>query len=887
VRLLTLCSRIFTRPHLRLIALVGLIVPRRLRADWRQEWEAELRYRELLLAEWDKLDWRHKLELVRRSIGAFWDALLLQPRRLEDEMFQDLHYGLRMMLKNRGFTLIAVFTLALGIGANTAIFSVVNAVLLRPLPLDKPDELVLVWENSLAKGWKQFSVAPPNFADWREQNHVFEQLAAFRSSSFNLTGDDQPTVLAGARVSSNLFNLLRVQTLAGRVFTAEDDQLGKNHVAVISEGLWQRRFGGRHDVLGKGLSLDGEIYMVVGVLPAKVTFPSRPDVWIPIAFSSEELSNQRRGAHGIGVIGRMKPGVTLERAQEEMSAIAVRLGTQYPASNKGWGITLVSMMDSVVGSGVRRALWVLLGAVVLVLLIACVNVANLLLARSAARGREVAIRSALGASRLRLIRQLLMESAMLSLVGGALGLLIAVSSVGLVRTMGPALNLPRYRDVQVNPTMLAFTLGVSLLAGILFGLAPAYQTTRIDVNDALKEGGQSGGAKRQRLRGLLVVSEVALSLVLLVGAGLLIQSFVRLQRVDPGFDSHNVLTLQVSLPQAKYRDAAQQTNFFRELLGRLRSLPGVEAAAGSNFVPISSSDEEFHFTVEGRPSLAPGQAPSATYYCVTPDYFRVLQIPVRKGRPIGEQDRDGRPRVIVINETMARRFFPNEDPIGQRLRLGRDSRIVREIVGVVADVKHYGLDDAEFSQVYEPFFQMPEPRLTLALRTRVPPATLAAAVRAEVNAIDKDQPVAFVRTLEEAVALSTAQPKFRTVLQGMFAGLSLLLATIGIYGVTAYAVTQRTREIGMRMALGAQPGDVLWLMLRRGMLLALSGVVLGLAGAFALSRVLKALLFEVEVHDPLTFVSMAVLLYAVALAACWIPARRATRVDPLAALKHE
>ncbi len=799
-----------------------------------------------------------------------------------EDLWKDLRYSARMLVKNPGFTVVAVITLALGIGANTAIFSVVNAVLLRPLDYEDPDRLVIILENNWQKGWTRFAVAPGNFAEWREQNQVFEQMAAYTGSSFTLVGEGDPEQLQGTRASTNLFALLGVKPALGRDFLPEEDHSGGERVVIVSHGLWQRRFGADPGMVGKQLTLNGYSYTVVGVMPAGFRFPnSRTELWVPVAFSAADLGN--RGGHFLTVSARLKPGVTLEQAQIEMNAIAERLQEQYPQTNAAWGARVALLVEEVVGD-VRSSLLALVCAVAFVLMIVCANVANLLLARAAARRREVAIRAALGASRSRLLRQLLTESVLLSLLGGALGMLLAARGVDALVSFGPT-NIPRLNQVVMDGRVLGFAFLISLATGIIFGLAPALQASQTDLTESLKEGGRSSsaGAGSQRLRRLLVVAEVALSLVLLVGAGLMIKSFVRLSKVETGFDSQNTLTAQINLPQSRYDDGQQQAAFFRQVLERIEALPGVESVGAVLPLPFTG-DSLFSFIVEGHPT---DDMPSANYYAVSPNYFGAMGIPLLKGRFFTEADLAESPRVAIINETMARRYFPDEDPIGKRMNITNGPPALREIVGVVGDVKQYGLDTQSPAQMYEPYLQRPWSGMTLVVRAASEPTGLTSAVRREVLAVDKEQPIARAQTMEEIIADSVAPRRFSVILLAAFAAVALTLAAVGIYGVMSYLISQRTHEIGVRLALGARRRDVLRLVVGQGMRLVLLGVGIGMLAAFALTRLMESLLFGVNPTDPLTYIVVALMLTTSALLACYVPARRATKLDPLVALRNE
>ncbi|HYY56574.1 MAG TPA: ABC transporter permease [Pyrinomonadaceae bacterium] len=808
-------------------------------------------------------------------------------------LWQDLRYGLRTLSKTPGFTLAAVLALALGIGANSAIFSVANAVLLKPLPYSEPERLVMIWGDLFKPGLDEIGASAPEFNDYREQGHVFESLACYTEGGFNLSGEGEPERISGAYVSADLFPLLGVGPTLGRTFAVEEDQPGRDQVVVLSHSLWQRRFAADRSIVGKTVGINGKSMTVVGVMPSAFQFPDREvEIWKPLALDAEDRSEQSRGSHYLNVIARLKPGVSVEQAQAEIKGIAERIRQQHPDQyDNGFGAKIVSRHEQVVGP-IRPVLLILLGTVGFVLLIACANVANLLFARAATREREMAIRTALGAGRWRIVRQLLTESLLLSLAGGAGGLLLALWGVDLLVALAPV-DIPRLSEVRLDGRVLGFTLLVSLLTGGLFGLAPALRLSKPDLQESLKDGarGAGEGFRRQRMRNLLVVSEVALSLVLLIGAGLMIRSFLQVQKISPGFNPDRVLTMRLSLPQSKYAEAKQQRAFFEQLTARVSALPGVESVGAVNFLPMSKSGNMWSFAIEGRGNAV---GPNLHFRMISPDYFRTLSIPLDRGRQFTEQDREGAPPVAVINETMARTFFPGEDPLGKRIKLASMTSPFPwlAVVGVVGDVKHYGLDEETKPELYVSYLQPLLPNfnvssLFLAVRTTAEPAGLAAAVRREVAVLDKDQPVADIKTMEERLSESVAPRRFNMLLLAIFAALALILAAVGIYGVMSYSVTQRTHEIGVRMALGAQGSDVLRLVVGQGMILALAGVALGLLGAFALTRVMKTLLFNVSASDPLTFAGVAFVLSAVALLACLIPARRATRVDPMEALRYE
>lgn len=798
-------------------------------------------------------------------------------------LLQDLRYGIRMLLKNPGFAVVAVIALALGIGANAAIFSVVNTVLLRPLPYDDPARLMVLEDNKLPQ-FSSFSSSPGNFVDWQKQNTVFERLAAVNGAAFNLVTDgSEPERLRGARFSAGMFELLGARAMHGRTFLDEEDQPGHEFVVVLSNGLWKRRFAADPNIVGQQITLSSNSYTIVGVMPAGFGYPDQEtELWTPIAFTARLA--QAHGSHYLSVIGRLKPEATREQAQTEMSAIAARLAQQYPDSNTGWDLTVFPMQEYDVRD-IRPALLLLLGAVGLVLLIACANVANLLLARASARQKEIAIRTALGASRLRIARQLLTESVLLALVGGGVGLLLAQWGIGSLLALAPE-ELPRVKDVTLDWRVLGFTLVVTLLTGVIFGLVPALQASKPNLNETLKEGGRGTTGGQHRVRGALVIAEMALALVLLVGAGLLIRSFYRLQQVNPGFNSSNALALTVSLPGKKYPQNDQFSGFFTQLIEKAAALPGVTAVGATQSLPIQG-DYVLSFTIQGRPVPAPGEGQSTNYYSVTKDYFKAMGIPLVRGRVFNEQDKKDGPRVAVINEEMAKKFFPDEDPIGKRINVSVGPEAYREIVGIVGDVKQYGLAQPTTLQTYEPYVQMPFSSMTLVVRSDGNLTPLGGAIRSAVLSLDREQPVSRMRPLEQIVSESLAKQRFSMLLLGIFAAVALILAAVGLYGVMSYSVTQRTHEIGIRAALGAQRGDVLKLVVGQGMLLALSGVGIGLAASFALTRLMALLLFGVSATDPLTFVAIPVVLTGVALAACFVPALRATRVDPMIALRYE
>jgi putative ABC transport system permease protein len=803
-------------------------------------------------------------------------------------MIADLRYALRMLAKSPAFTFVAILTLALAIGANTAIFSVVNAVLLRPLPYPQSEQLVRVFGTQPTL--PEAPTSPANFLEWRTENQVFTHIATWNGQGFNLTGTDKPERVIGARVSSDMFQLLGVQPALGRDFTAEEDRDGADRVVILSYDFWQHRFAGDRNAIGQTIKLSDQTYTIVGVMPRGFAFPSpRAQIWTPVAFNAAERAT--RDTNFIDVVARLKPGVSLEQAQANMTAVAQSQAQRYPQTNAGIGVKVVSLQEQMVGD-VRPMLVVLFGAVGFVLLIACANVANLLLARAAARHREMAIRGALGASRSRVVRLLLTESVLLAIVGGAVGLLLAIWSLDLLVSLKPA-NLPRLAEIGVNRTVFLFTAAVSVLTGVLFGLVPAWQVSKIDLNEGLKESGRGSDApRRQRMRSLLVISEVALSIVLLVGAGLMIRSFARLLAVDPGFKPDHVLTAFVSLPVAKYSKREEQVAFYDRLLERLRNVPGISAAGVVSDIPLYGGSST-GFDVDGRTPALPGQRAMTDYRIINSDYFAAMGMHMVKGRAFARTDTETAPGVVIINETLAARYFASEDPIGKRLNLSGGPADPREIVGVVADVRNYGLDEDVKPEVYVPFFQSAAgylasqtSALTVVVRSTIDPTALTQTLREQVQALDKDQPVAAIKTMEVYLDESIAQRRFNMLLLGVFAGLALVLAAVGIYGVIAYTLTQRTHEMGIRIALGARGGDILRLVFSNSMATTIIGIATGIGAAFALTRLLRSLLYQVTATDPVVFATIPLLLLAVAAIATYFPARRAMKVDPISALRE-
>jgi putative ABC transport system permease protein len=950
------CKDRLSKPHLWLIAFIGVIVPRRLRADWRQEWEAELQYREELLAKWDQLNRRSKMDLLWHSAGAFADALWMQPRRMEDEMYQDLRFGVRMLLKSRAFTLAAILSLAIGIGANTALFSVVNAVLWRPLPYPGAERLVRVGDWNTAA----------EFAALKETQRVFDGLAAWSARDFMLTRRGAPAHLKAQRITQGLLPLLGVTPQAGRAFVAEEFQPGSDQVALISDRLWRARFGANTQIIGQEVTLDDRPYTVVGVTPPRFDFFPHADLLTPLAFTAEDM----RADHwyNLGVVARLKPGTALEQAQQEVAGIARRFEEERD-------IRLQPLRELLV-KDFRLTLLALWGVVGFVLLIACANVANLMLARAANRQKELAIRAAIGARRARLMRQMLTESILVALAGGALGLLCAYLGVKALSAANPAVlpqlsvsaamaTIPRLGEVAINGWVLAFNLALTLLTGLLFGLAPALQFSRPDLNHALKEGAAVSArgfrfGLRRGTQSMLVVGEVALALALLVGAGLLIRSLWRLQQIDPGFQPDRLLTLQLEFPDFRYRNDAQVMSFVTQLSERLEATPGVERVGMADSLPLSPVGSVGSITIEGKADLRakpddlpdsfgppppppPGPAgalisPSAFFSRVSPGYFRTLGIPLRQGREFGPHDIRRSLPVAIINEAMSRRYWPGENPLGKRLKSHAEGSW-RMVVGVVGNVKRFALEDQSAPEFYIPLLQPieesggnPETQasaganpkesakagekekpgesaesdgvstsmvmsstanqrlasyISLVVGATGRPEALADAVQQTVWSLDRDQPILQLGTMQARLDEVYAPRRFNMLLFGVFALVALVLAAAGLYGTLAYMVAQRSHEIGIRLALGAQTRDVLWLIIRQGLALTLIGVALGLGAALALTRVIRNLLYEVSATDPMTFAGIALLLLSVACVASFIPARRAAKVDPLVALRHE
>jgi predicted permease len=813
-----------------------------------------------------------------------------------DNLLKDLRHGIRSLLKHRGFTVVAIITLGLGIGANTLIFSVVNAVLLRPLPYPKPDRLVALSQSSLED--PDLAISYPDYLDWRAQQSVFEDMAARLPMGGVITGANGPERVIGRLVTPNFFSTLGVPPILGRAFTEAENTPGVAPVMVISHDLWQRQFGGSPDVIGKAITYNGEAWTVIGVLPPTFDFYGRMninnDVFAPLGRLGDEDFMRDRNSHAVRVTARLKPDVSIESARAELNAIAARLATQYPSSNTSIGVTARYFLDDYVGD-FRQALRVIFVAVGFMLLIACANVANLMLARATSRTREIALRLALGASRWRITQQLLVESLILAVVGGVVGILVATWGISLLSKINTG-ELSRLDEVSIDGRVFAFAFLVTLIVGSLAGLLPTLQNSRFGLNEVFKTGDRSSASSGGRLRRSLVAAEVAIALLLLIGAGLTLRSFERLISVEPGFDPKNVLTFRLRLPDAKYKDSSQTFAFLHEAASKVSTLPGVDHVALAGGFPLGRVADS-NYLVEGQPEPLPGRIQSAWRQDITADYQKVLRIPLLEGRLFNAQDTETSPLVVIVDQEFVARNFPNHLPhelVGKRLRLTADNEGWREIVGVVGHVKQNGLNEDDRPEIYRPLIQVPPKykagytRATdMLVKTSVDPLTLVGAIKKEIRLIDEAQPIAQVQTLDDKLSNSIAPQRLNLLLLGIFALIALSLASAGIYGVMSYAVTERTHEIGVRMALGAQRGDVLRLIVRQGMSFLLIGIGFGVAGAFAATRLMSSLLFEVTERDPLTFVVVTLVLTIVALLACYIPARRATKVDPLVALRYE
>ena len=878
-------------------------LPRRVRALFRsdrvhEEIEAELMFDLEMRTEENIRRGMNTEEARREALRRFGNMTRIKEQgydvrggRWLETTWLDVRYGVRTLVKKPTFTAVAILTLALGIGANTAIFSVVNSLLLRPLPFKDPDRLVQIWGNNVKRGRNEIPASYPDFTDWRTHAASFEQIAAFADSSFNFIGVGEPERIRGEIVSPAFFSMLGIDPLLGRTFAPDEDRPGKDQVVVITNRLWERLFTSDPNIVGRSINLNHKVFVVIGVVAAdaqRALLAEDIELFVPI---SHGLGLEERGAHYLRVTARLKPDVTLDQVRTEMDTLASQLAQQYPATNGNLGARVVSLREQVTGS-YQTSFMVMLGAVAFVLFIATTNVANMLLARAISRQKEIAVRIALGARRARIVRQLLTESLVLALIGGALGFLVSLLGVALLVGLSPA-DIPRIKEVTVDSWVFGFTVAVSLLTGFVFGLAPALQSSRPNLNEFLKEGGRSAvaGVGRQRTRSLLVVMEIALSLVLLVGAGLLAKSFLRLQSVSPGFNAEQVLTMQLDFSGPNYKTGTQVRVFQSELLERVKQLPGVRSASTRSFVPIAP-DAEFAylmFTIEGRPREI-GNHPVAFQNSVSPDYFKTMMIPVVRGREFDDRDVKTSQQVAIINETLARKYFPGEDPIGKRITMDDEPYTAESwmtIVGVVGDTKPRSLESEPVAEMYMPFSQATQGFLALMIRTADDPGSVASGVRGQVLEMDKNLPVYGLRTLDTILYEAVATPRFRTLLISIFAGVALALAAVGIYGVISYSVTQRTHEIGIRMALGANRGDVLRLVVGQGLTLAVMGVAAGLLASFFLTQLLSSLLFGVSATDTIIFASVSLSILAVALAASCLPAYRATKVDPMIALRYE
>jgi putative ABC transport system permease protein len=919
-----------------LIKFIGVIVPRRLRADWRQEWVAELRYRESLLAEWDKLDWRTKLSLLWHSAGAFADALWLQPKRLEDEMFQDLRYGIRMLAKSKVFTFIAVLTLSVGIGANTAIFSVVYAVLLSPLPYPESERIVGFRVGSSKGAAERWRLMGSEYVELGNQDQLFEHCSTFEAREFILTGRGAPELLKGHRISPELLPLFGVTPNPGRAFSAEEFQPGRDQVALISHRLWQSRWTGEPNIIGQSVTLHQKSYTVVGIIPPNFNLFPGSEVFVPLALDAGELNNPFN--FPFPTLARLKPGISIERAQREWNAIK--------SGNDKSEVRRIYPLRELIVRDFRPTLFILWGVVGFVMLIACANFANLLLARAANRHKEIAIRTAIGARRVRIVRQLLTESVLLALLGGAVGLLFAHLGVGALLAAGPTdipdpgpnaglSSIPQLSEVGINGWVVLFTFGVSLLTGVIFGLAPALKLSKPDLHSFLKEGAAVSAAGfrfrgRHGLQSFLVITEIALALVILIGAGLLVRSFWRLQQITPGFQPEKLLTIQLQFPWYKYRSQSEVLSLVERAIERIQGLPGVQSVSATSSLPITGDQGYSFFTIEGRearrdevsdlgsiidappppPPPPKGSGIKPIVYLLSrktdvgPGYFQTMRIPVRQGREFNQNDTELSAPVAVINESMARRYWPGDNPVGKRIQPPmppRRSVPPVTIVGVVGDSMQYAYEGKALPTIYRPLRQSVRrgtddlakailveiDYMSLVVRTTGQPEDLIKAAQKQVWSLDPDHPALRVAAMEDILNKAVAIPRFNVFLFGVFAAVALLLAAIGIYGLMAYLVAQRTHEIGIRLALGAQKRDVLWLVMRHGIKLAMLGIAVGLAAAWALTRLIRNWLFGVSATDPLTFAGIVVLLTSVALLACFLPARRAAKVDPLVALRHE
>jgi putative ABC transport system permease protein len=875
-----------------LIRFIGVLVPRRLRADWKQEWEAELRYRELLLADWDKLNWRTKIDLFRRSLGAFWDAMVLQPERMEEDMFQDLSYGIRMLAKKPGFTVAAVITLALGIGASTAIFSAVNPIVFEPLPYPNADRVVMVWDY--ANNGTRLYVTFGTYREITERSRSFESSAVMRPWQPAFTAQTQPERLEGQRVSEGYFRTLGVSPVLGRDFQESDDQLNGPAVVMISDSLWRRRFGSDAEVIGTQVMLDGRLNTVIGVMPNgfhNVLAPTG-EIWAPLQFDKSLLPESREWGHNLRMIARLRSGITPELAMREIDTIAhnpVPDFSRPPHASMDNGLLVISLQSDLI-SGVKPALLAVLGGVLFVLAIACVNVPNLLLARGAQRHGEFAMRAALGASRLRLIRQLLVESLLLAALGGAVGMFLAQFGVRALVAVSPP-GLPRADAIRLDGSVFAFAVAITAVIGLLAGMIPALQASRSDLNIALQQSSQRMIGGHQFTRRALVVAEVAFALVLLVSTGLLLRSLQRLFAIDAGFDTTHLLTMQVQAAGARANNAAAVQQFYEQALEAVRGLPGVTSAAFTSQLPLSGDlDDAYGVHFESSPTGNPEADNGALRYAVSPGFAEAMSIPLRRGRLLDEHDTADTPPAVLISESLARSKFQDEDPIGQRLRIGPTTGPWNTVVGVVGNVKQTSLAVSLTDAVYITNSQWKlfwDRARWLVVRTHANPGKLASSIKDAIWSVDKDQPIVRVATMDDRLNASAAERRFALILFETFGSVALVLAAIGIYGVLSGSVSERTREIGVRLALGAPRSNILALVIRQGMALTGLGLMIGLTGAALATKALVTLLFGISRLDPVTYAGVIALLLGVSAIACWLPARRATRVDPIIALRQE
>jgi putative ABC transport system permease protein len=810
-----------------------------------------------------------------------------------DSLLQDIRYGLRTLFKKPGFTAIAVLTLAMGIGANGMMFSSIDALILRPLPFLDVERMVAIWETKPQQSITRKYISPADYRDFKSQNQVFDEVASYQFLSVNLTGSGEPELIRGFMVTPGFFKVVGVKAAAGRTFLPEEEEPGRDQVVILSYGLWQRRFGADPNILGSKITLDGKGYTVVGIMPSDFNFPQGgSELWTPLAMTTAQLS-QRSGI-SLNVLGRLKPDVTLAQARAEMETIAGRLSQQYPDTNAGTGVNLVPLRDEVVDDYTPAFLLTLFGAVGFLLLIACVNVANLQLARATGRYKEIAIRVALGAPRWRIVRQLLTESILLSSFGSLLGLLVAMWGIEFIKTSIPQdvqIWVAGFKYIDLDGRVIGFSMVLSVLAGVIAGLAPALQSSKLDLNEALKEGtkGGSAGSSRQRIRSGLVITEVALALVLLVGSGLMVKGFRNLMKSSQGFDQSNLLTMHLALSDTKYKEPYQTTDFYQEVLDRLKVIPEVDSVAAVYNIPSGVSRSGGDFSVEGRAPVSPVDQPTADFQIISPSFFQCMRVPLLNGRVFNEQDREGAPMVAIISESLAKRFWPNEDPIGKRIKIGKldSNNPWLSIAGVVGNVRHHWIDREPRPTIYRPYFQAPRYSMSILARTKTDPLNIVSAVRSQIANVDPDQPISNIKTMEKSIADRMSGVRLAANMMAFFGLVALILAAVGVYGVMSYSVNQRTHEIGIRIALGAQPRDVVKLVINQTFKLALAGMAIGLPIAFILSKIMSSALVGVIALDLSTFVGITIILSAVALLSGYIPARKATRVDPMVALRYE